>query len=107
MPSWQKDYLYAHGILTSSLYLTCLYLIVSRNTSMPSFSASIAAIGVFLLSQPAVASGLGKSPFGWGVQSLAHFGLSPDQIINNQQSIHSLVSHSAMSAALETEYVTV
>ncbi|PYI12008.1 serine peptidase, family S28 [Aspergillus sclerotiicarbonarius CBS 121057] len=74
---------------------------------MPSYSASIAAIGVSLLSQPVVASGQGKSPFGWGVQSLAHFGLSPDLVINNQQSIHSLVSHSAMTATLETEYVTI
>lgn len=74
---------------------------------MPSYATTIAAIGAFLLSQPVMGSGHKKTPFGWGTQQLAHFGIDPDLGRHNEQNLNTLVSHSAMAVALETEYVTV
>ncbi|GLB01643.1 hypothetical protein AtubIFM57258_000052 [Aspergillus tubingensis] len=74
---------------------------------MPSYATTIAAIGAFLLSQPVMGSGQKKTPFGWGTQSLAHFGVKPELGRHNEQNLNTLVSHSAMAVALETEYVTI
>ncbi|PYH92963.1 hypothetical protein BO71DRAFT_455971 [Aspergillus ellipticus CBS 707.79] len=60
-----------------------------------------------LLVQPIVGSRQGKIPFGRDLQLLAELGLSPDLRALGHNDLQLLVSHSAMSSALEAEYITI